>query len=264
MTTTDILVPIYGGLTHLRNLMPALEMTLTLESRVVFVDDYTPLEKGSQAIHELLEQAAGRHPSWKIIRADSNQGFSASNNLGSQQGDSEFLCMLNSDTVPQRGWLEAMLLVMDTYPQIGAVGAKLLFPPWSNDPVRPAGHIQHAGVAFNAMRMPYHIFSGWPADHPKVNRHLFMQACTGACLLVRRALWDKAGGLDVAFGQGSFEDIHLCLQFCELGYEIAYCPDAVLYHWGSGSENVAAVEKNAMLFIHKWGDKIRSDDWQYW
>ena len=262
--TTDILVPIYGGLTHLRNLMPALEATLAPEHRVIFVDDCTPPEKGSKAILEFLGQAVDRHPTWLAVRSDANRGFSASNNLGSQKGDGEFICLLNSDTVPQAGWLEAMLLVMDTYPQIGAVGAKLLFPPWSNDPVRPAGTIQHAGVVFNAMRMPYHIFAGWPADHPKVNRHLFMQACTGACLLVRRALWEKVGGLDEAFGQGNFEDIDLTLKFCGLGYEIAYCPDAVLYHWGSGSENVAMVEKNAMLFSHKWGDKITSDDWKYY
>ena len=124
--------------------------------------------------------------------------------------------------------------------------------------------IQHAGVAFNADRMPYHIFIGWRPDHPKVNRFLLMQCVTGACWLIRREVYEKIGGLDQAYGQGNFEDVHACLQIGELGLGIAYNPRAVLWHFASGSDNTRDIQKNVYLFRSRWFDKIEPDDHLYY
>lgn len=259
----DVIVPVYGGQPHLERLIPALaDTTAGMDVQVWFSDDLTPPEKGGDTLRPWLEAECAQRPGWHLIQATENGGFSAANNRAASVAKGEFLCMLNSDTVPHKGWLTEMLGVMKSLPQVGAVGAKLIWPPWAKD--RFPGLVQHAGVAFNAMRLPYHIRERWPADDPMVNRPLLMKAVTGACMLVRRKLWDQVGGLDEAFGQGNFEDIDLCLKIVQAGYEIAYCPTAVLYHVGSGSNNVEDAERNSMLFMHRWSHLIVSDDWMYW
>jgi O-antigen biosynthesis protein len=263
MSLVDIIIPVYGGKKHLEKLIPALRETLEpKQAKVFFVDDVTPETLGGNELREYIQSQLV--DDWNLICADQNGGFSATNNLGVSKGKSEYICMLNSDTVPQAKWLNHLIATLDAYPQVGAVGAKLLFPPWSEDPQRPGGKIQHAGVAFNTSRMPYHLFLGWDADHPKVNRHLMMQAVTGACCLTRRELWETIGGLNPIYGQGNFEDIEYCLEVCKRGYDIAYNPDAVLYHWGSGSNNTEAAEKNQMVFASRWCADVVSDDWKYW
>lgn len=261
--SVDIIVPVYGGQEHLERLMPSLrDTTQAIETRVFFVDDQTPKEKGGDEVRKFVSSRLEKN--WELICAERNGGFAATNNLGASKGSGTYICMLNSDTVPHPGWLSYMLATLDSYPQVGGVGAKLLFPPWSKDPQRPGNKIQHAGVAFNPARMPYHIFLGWSADHPKVNRHLMMQACTGACFLTRRKLWEKIGGLNTIYGQGNFEDIEYCLEVGQRGFDIAYNPDAVLYHWGSGSNNTETSERNGIVFMTRWADKIASDDWNFW
>ncbi len=260
---TDIIIPVYGGQAHLERLLPALaDTTDGLPVQVWLSEDATPNALGGPELRAWLEDQIKLHPNWHVVFAAKNGGFSAANNRAAAQATGEFVCMLNSDTVPHKNWLQAMLGVMKAFSQVGAVGAKLIWPPWAHD--RLPGFVQHAGVAFNAMRLPYHIMEGFPPDHALVNRPLMMKACTGACLLVRRRLWDQVGGLDEAYGQGNFEDIDLCLRINEAGYDIAYCPTAVLYHVGSGSNNVADAERNSMLFMHRWQHKIVSDDWMYW
>lgn len=260
----DIIVPVYGGQQHLERLIPALaETTQGLPVQVWFSDDATPESKDGPALRAWLTEQVKPHANWHTLFSPKNGGFAACNNRAALEAKGDYICMLNSDTVPHAGWLKAMLGVMRAFPQVGAVGAKLIWPPWATGNRLP-GMVQHAGVAFNAMRLPYHIMEGFPPEHRLVNRPLMMKAVTGACMLVRRRLWDQVGGLDEEFGQGNFEDIDLCLKIVEAGYEVAYCPTAVLYHLGSGSENVADAERNSMLFMHHWQHKITSDDWMYW
>lgn len=264
MALVDILIACYGGQEHLERLLPALGDSIQgVDAKVILVEDKTSDEKGGDEFRAWLQAQADLY-GYQVAYSETNQGFAATNNLGAGLSDSPYICLLNSDTVPHKGWLKAMVDVAEGLPQVGIVGAKLLFPPWSEDPARPAGMVQHAGVAFLPNRMPYHLFAGWPPDHRLVNRPLIMNAVTGACLLVRRSLYEEVGGLDTRYGQGNFEDIALCCKVRELGYDVAYCPKAVLYHHSSGSNNTQDVEANAQLFLHDWAAKLESDDWLYY
>ena len=78
-------------------------------------------------------------------------------------------------------------------------------------------------------RLPRHIYTGFPADHPAVNVSRAYPAVTGACLLIRRKLFDEVGGFDPKF-VNSCEDIDLCLRLRDHGYEAHYCKDSVVYH----------------------------------
>lgn len=259
----DIIIPVYGSAGHLSRCVEALNLTVTPEQAQIWIcDDATPPGAELEGIAGIF---AGLSKHYRAERSKKNRGYAATNNYMAAKGKAEYICLLNSDTQPQAGWLDALVNVMDMNENIAIAGAKLVFPLWiKNDPARPAGRIQHAGVAFNADRMPYHIFAGWQPTHPKVNRQLLMKAVTGACMLVRRSVYETLGGLDPIFKQGNFEDIDFCLRVGEAGMDIAYVPEAALWHFGSGSNNTAAIEQNALIFRSRWRDKIAPDDHLYW
>ena len=76
-------------------------------------------------------------------------------------------------------------------PEIGAVGARL---------INPSGTIEHAGLVLGVNGIAQSAFRGFPAEHPGVNRQLQMtrnySAVSGACLLMRREVFQQIGGFD--------------------------------------------------------------------
>jgi len=165
----------------------------------------------------------------RIVRYPHPFDFARMNNLAAAEARGEYLLLLNDDTeVIEPHWLEAMLEHAQR-PEVGAVGAKLLFPNRT---------IQHAGVIVGIHGKAGHAFWGFPADHPgyydlaRVVRNC--SAVTAACLLTRKALFDELGGFDEAFAI-SYNDVDLCLRMRERGYLVVYTPYAVLYHHQSAS-----------------------------
>jgi GT2 family glycosyltransferase len=114
-------------------------------------------------------------------------------------------------------------------------------------------------------KLPLHIYAGFPADHPAVNKSRQFQAVTGACLLVPRALFEAVGGFDTAYLNG-FEDIDLCLRLGERGYEVHYCHESVLYHLESVTRDVLSEAdwRNAEFFHRRWDHLLEADEVQHY
>jgi hypothetical protein len=162
---------------------------------------------------------------------------------------------LNNDTLPEPGWIEALVHYADVHPRAAVVGAKLLF---RNDT------IQHAGVVICQDRYPRHLYTGFPAAHPAVNRSRRFQIVTGACMLVRRRLFERAGRFDTSFRNG-FEDVDLCLRLGERGEEIHYCAESVVYHLESVSPGRFQHDRqNVALYRKRWLTRVRPDDVDYY
>ena len=267
----DIITPVHGS----PNLLMGTISSVLLHPTDIpwhwwIVDDGTPEEKGRALLFDIYKEAS-RDPRIDILfnmeqGQPKNLGFAASNNAAASHGKAPYILMLNSDVRVTDNWLQPMIEEMETNYRAGVVGAKLLFFPEvhkpfrdGNDP-RPAGRIQHAGVAFNIMRQPYHIHIGWSADNPRLNKRKSLQAVTGAVLLTRRALWEKTGGLDLVYTQGNFEDIEYCLRVKQMGFEVVYRPDAVIYHYAGGSGNSQTAMRNAQIFLMRCGNVITSDE----
>jgi GT2 family glycosyltransferase len=189
----------------------------------------------------------------RVVRHDHNAGFAASCNDGVAAAGSEWVVLLNNDTLPQGDWLSSLVRYASARERLGAVGSKLLFPD---------GTIQHAGVVFSHELTPQHIYLGFPGDHPAVAKSREFQAVTGACLLIRRELFQENGGFDAAFVNG-YEDIDLCLRLRKRGYEIHYCHESVLYHLESATRGFDSNTRNHALFLDRWGDFARQDDVDY-
>jgi Flp pilus assembly protein TadD len=91
------------------------------------------------------------------------------------------------------------------------------------------------------------------SDLPAVNVRREFQAVAGACLLIRRALFEEAGGFDESFQDG-FEDVDLCLKVCEKGYQVVYQPRSVFCHLESHMPGRTLHDtSNAQRLQERWG-----------
>jgi GT2 family glycosyltransferase len=192
----------------------------------------------------------------RSLRRDANGGFAVACNDGAAMARGELLVFLNNDTEPRTGWLDALVAHADAHPGVAAVGAKLLFPDDT---------VQHAGVVICQDGRPRHLYAGFPADHPAVQKPRAFQAVTAACMLVRREWFERAGGFDPAF-RNSLEDVDLCLRLREAGAEVHYCPGSVVTHLESASRGRGSqdVQHNFGLFQERWAGRVQRDDLHYY
>ena len=172
------------------------------------------------------------------------------NNLGVTKAQGDYILCLNDDTkVIDPNWLTEMVSICQQN-DVGIVGAKLLH---SN------GTIQHAGAVFLKSVSGFHIFENiLENDEGFFNLHNVIRdlsAVTGACLLIKKSIFDKVGGYDDTFDL-FYGDGDLCLKTIATGFHVVYTPFARLLHEGSttikkNSEVFFAIE-NHFSFINKY------------
>ena len=121
--------------------------------------------------------------------------------------------------------------------------------------------IQHAGIVFAADLLPRHVYRGFPRDHPAVSKARRFQAVTGACMLVRRQVFEAVDGFDTGFVNG-LDGANLCLRVAQRGGETHYCPDSMLVHLEGTTrgEDAKLFGRNAERYFDRWGGLIRRDD----
>jgi GT2 family glycosyltransferase len=245
----SIVIPIYNRAGLTRKCLDTILADLPEETlEVIVVDDAS-----TDSTPSLL---SGYEEPVRSFRLESNSGFAAACNAGARVAEGEYLVFLNNDTVPQKGWLDVLVRYADAHPAAAVVGSKLLFP---NDT------IQHAGVVVCADGNPRHLYAGFPADHPAVNKSRPFQAVTGGCALVRRKAFEEVDGFDEAF-RNSLEDADLCLRLGERGHEVHYCHESVLYHLESVSRPRRSKEtgRNSRLFRERWSGRVQRDEFDYY
>lgn len=191
----------------------------------------------------------------RVICHAENDGFSVSCNDGAAVAETDYVVFLNNDTVPREGWLDALEKYAAEHSAAAIVGARLLYPD---------NTVQHAGVVICQDRYPRHIYAGFPADHPAVEKSRRFQIVTAACMLVRREVFVGHGGFDAEFRNG-FEDVDLCLRLGAAGREVHYCHESVVEHFESVSpQRFANDSENVALYRQRWLDRVRPDDLQYY
>jgi GT2 family glycosyltransferase len=259
----DIVMPVYGEPEFLKC---CLESLAAYEAGVPYaltlVDDVSPVEMGF--VYALAGEMGAR-----VVYHHENKGFAGACNTGARKGRAPWILLLNTDTlITHDGWLKAMV-DEGKDPKVGVVGALLTFfptdhPLYEESPIRPPKRVQHAGVVFDILGRPYHIFSGWSADHPQVWQRREMNCVTGACLMTRRKLWRRLGGLEECYSTGNFEDVEFCIQARLAGYKVVYTPTAHLHHFAGGSNNSTTAKRNARLFQLRMGQVVEFDEWRHW
>jgi GT2 family glycosyltransferase len=202
-------------------------------------------------------------------RLQKSLGFPAANNEAVKMGAAPLVLFLNDDCILTENAIEKMLGTMRDE-SVGVCGAKLLFPTTSTNPNRPAGKVQHIGMALNIRGDTTHPLVGWNASHPKccISRDVF--SVTGACLMTRRALFNQIGGFDNAYGVGTFEDVQYCLQIKSLGKRVFVNCDALGYHYAGATAEKKKIsyplQMNSLTFKSRFlgSPLMQWDEWMFY
>ncbi|MBN8483074.1 MAG: glycosyltransferase [Xanthomonadales bacterium] len=189
-----------------------------------------------------------------VERNAANLGFVGSCNAGAARARGEFVLFLNNDTVVTAGWLEALVRCFEEVPDAGLVGAQLVYPD---------GRLQEAGGIVFADG------SGWNYgrfDDPDDPRYAFRREadyCSGAAILLRRALFEQLGRFDARYAPAYYEDTDLAFGVRAAGLRVLYEPRARVIHFegitagtdtGSGMKRYQVV--NQAKFLDKWRNEL--------
>jgi glycosyltransferase involved in cell wall biosynthesis/Tfp pilus assembly protein PilF len=183
-----------------------------------------------------------------VLRNDTNRGFAAGCNQGLAQARGHYLVLLNNDTIVTAGWLEGLIAwALHDWPKVGMVGPMTNYaaPPQE---LRVDYRTPEELARFAARRRQE--FAG---------QALHVERLLGFCLLLRRDVLERLGGLDERFGLGFFEDDDLGVRVREAGYQLVVALSVYLHHFGSrtfaglGIDCYQQLRDNYELFRNKWG-----------
>ncbi len=206
------------------------------------------------------------NPKVRIVNYKDTFNYSAINNLGVSKAEGEYILLLNNDTeVITPSWMEELLMYAQRE-DVGAVGAKLYYADKG---------IQHAGVVIGlgAHRTAGHTHYKQPKENMGYMGRLCyaqnMSAVTGACLMVKKALYEEVGGLEESFAV-SLNDVDFCLKLREKGMLNIFTPFAELYHYESTSrglddkgDKARRYEEESARFREKWQQALAGGDPYY-
>ena len=196
-----------------------------------------------------------------LLRWGKEFNYSAINNFAVAHAKGEYLLFLNNDVKSiNSDWLEEMLGVCQR-PEVGGVGAKLIYPD---------NTIQHAGCVIGMGGIAGHMFVDMPADRTgylhKASLLQDMSAVTAACLLMKKEVFEQAGGFTEELAV-AFNDVDLCLKVRKNGYLIVYDPYAKLYHMESktrgaedSKEKVRRFQTEIEYMRCHWIDILKNGD----
>ncbi|MFC0677154.1 glycosyltransferase [Lysobacter korlensis] len=242
----SIVIPVYNHFAHTLQCLRALaEHPPQAAIEIIVVDDGSSDE--TTASLPLVEGV-------RYHRRSENGGFISACNDGASLARGEYLVFLNNDTVPQPGWLDALLGTFESYPDAGLVGAQLVYPD---------GRLQEAGGIVFADG------SGWNYgrfDSPDDPRYSFVRAadyCSGAAIALRRELFLSLGGFDRRYAPAYYEDTDLAFAVRASGRSVLYQPAARVVHdegTTSGTDinqgPKAYQERNRSIFAEKWAKDL--------
>ena len=238
----SLIIPVFNQVAHTLNCLRTLaEHPPLLACEILVIDDGS-----SDQTAEWMAQIKGVH----FHRRSKNGGFIATCNEGATHARGEFLVFLNNDTVPQPGWLDALIGTFSTHPEAGLVGAQLLYPD---------GRLQEAGgVVFNdGNAWSYGRFES-PQD-PRYASLRDADYCSGAALAIRSELFHAIGGFDTRYAPAYYEDTDLAFAVRAAGKRVIYQPASRVLHLEgitSGTDlNVgpkAYQVRNRSVFQQKW------------
>ena len=257
----SIVIPNKDHVEDLRRCITSIEKKSTWKNYEIIVVENNSVEQSIRDYYKELEN----DPKVKIVTYEGEFNYSKINNVGVKETNGEYLLFLNNDTeVISPDWMEQLLMYAQRK-DVGAVGAKLYYAD---------NTIQHAGVVIGlgAHRSAGHTHYKMPREHlGYMGRLCYAQnvtAVTGACLMVKKSIYEEVNGLDESFTI-SLNDVDLCLKIREKGYLNIFTPFAELYHYESKTrgmeegEKLRRYERECAHFRDKWKEQLDAGDPYY-
>lgn len=260
----SIIIPLYGRFDYITFQLAQFSNDENLKNTaqlIYVVDDpniYEGVQSHVKSIHPVFNVPL------KIVYPGENLGFARANNYGAQFAEAEYILCMNSDVFPKtENWLAKMLEGLKAKEDCGIYSPRLLYED---------GSIQYAGMRFE--KSPFlqgfwfniHPGKGQPPEIFDDNQIKEIPAATGACMLMKKEVFDGVGGFDEGYLQGDFEDSDLNLKLYEKGYKNYYDPNIELYHLERKSQGLFASEEwklkltlyNALNHTLKWDTLINT------
>ena len=238
-----LIIPTRNGAELVRRCIESILARTTYPSYEILLVDNESDEASSTTYFRELE-ASGKI---RLLRFEGAFNYAAINNFAARHASGAILGLLNNDTEVINGeWLSEMVSLV-TRPEIGAVGAKLLYPD---------GTVQHAGIVMGLHGTVGHLHQRMPKESEGYCGALVVArevtAVTGACLLVRRSVYEEVGGLDQDHLAVTFNDIDFCLELRSRGYRNIWTPHALLYHHEAATRGPDDSPEKAARFGAEW------------
>jgi GT2 family glycosyltransferase len=256
----SIVIPTRNGCYLLRRCLDSIfEKTVYPDFEIVVIDNDSDEPESMKHL-----ASVGGVRNVRVVRQTGDFNYADLVNTGVRLASGSVLVLLNNDTeVISPDWLEE-LVSQAVRPEIGAVGALMFYRN---------GAIQHAGVflgtgggghvAGNALAG---YSPGWGLQHDRFRHVQNFSAVTGACLTMRKAVFEEVGGLDAEHLPVAFNDVDLCLRLRQRGYRIVWTPHAQLYHEESSSRGFEDTPEKHARFLaesasmrRRWGDALLDD-----
>ena len=246
-----LIIPTRDKVDMLRSCIESIRSKTTYHAyEILIIDNRSSDAEALRYMQELESQKLAR-----VIRYDKPFNYAAMNNLAVANANGTLVGLINNDVeVISPDWLSEMVS-WAVQPDIGCVGAKLYY---ANDT------IQHAGVIIGLGGVAGHSHKHFPRVHPGYFGRLKVvqnfSAVTGACLVVRKQVYESVGGLNEQDLAIAFNDVDFCLKVRAAGYLNVWTPYAELYHLESISreaddtaEKRARFEAECKHMLTTWG-----------
>ena len=246
----SIVVPTRNQSARLTTMLDSMKAHTAYPNYEIILVDNASDEPEIAQLYKRLEEEAGI----RILHEQGAFNYSRFNNIGAAEAKGDILLFLNNDVeIHSEAWLTELVMWAER-PEVGVVGARLMYPN---------GRIQHAGVVLGLVGSAGHVFIGEPPEisGPFGSPYWYRTylAVTGACMALRREVFDAVGGFDEAY-QLTFSDITLCLKVIEKGYQVIYNPFAWLIHHEGGTRGRHIPDTDLCLMVEELAAWVEKGD----
>ena len=244
----SIIIPIYGQIDYtLRCLVSIAANTPHAAFEVIVVDDCSPDDS-----FDVLSKVKGI----RLLRKEQNQGFIRSCNNGAKVAWGEYLYFLNNDTEVTAGWMDELLRTFSEFPGTGLAGSKLIYPD---------GRLQEAGGIIWQDGSAWNFGRFQDPQLPVYNYAREVDYCSGASIMVPKALFNELGGFDEHYLPAYCEDSDLALKIREKGYRVIYQPLSTVIHFEgitSGTDTTQGTKayqvENSKKLFERWHRRLQT------
>ncbi|NRA65809.1 MAG: glycosyltransferase family 2 protein [Pseudobacteriovorax sp.] len=248
----SIIIPSKDSLHLIKPCIESILKKTSYPNYEIVIVDHDSQDNQVKRYYEDLKSRLGEK--LKFVLYSEHFNFARMNNLGVNASSGKYVLLLNNDTeVIEPNWLTEMVSLAQ-FPEVGAVGPKLLYPN---------KRIQHAGI----VGYGYHI-AGHSGFDEKRNTDSYYQyhqtmhetlGVTGACILIDKDKYLEIGGLEELYLPNGFGDVDFCLRLRKKGYSNIYTPYAELYHKESPTRKTCFELFERHYILQKWGQQLLND-----
>lgn len=225
--SVDIIIPVLNETALTKNCLDSIAANTDTPYRIIIIDNASADET-----KKFLECVRDSYKTVTLVRNEENLGWVKAINQGIKLSTSPFVCIMNNDTIVHTaGWLSKLVEVAEMAGDIGLVNPRF-------DLKRESGN-----------HKPY----------------IEIDFCRGYCVLIKRAVINKVGGLDEAYGLGYYDDDDFSVRAIRSGFRCVRANDVIVEHLKDSTFSVifkddarrALHEKNKQLFYSRWGKRLK-------